>query len=128
ANKSGDRALIFELSRHLRLSSVTLEAGGRTVPLEFIQNEALEGTQLAKRGNDLTAIVLPHALTGGEQFKLHFNYAGAVLSDAGGGLLYVGARGAWYPNRGPMMSNFDLEFDAPVEWKLLATGKGQSNN
>lgn len=127
-NKSGDRALIFELSRHLKLSSVTLESGGLTVPLEFIQNEALEGTQLAKRGNDLTAIVLPKAMAAGERFKLHFNYAGAVLSAAGSGLLYVGARGAWFPNRGPMMSNFELEFESPVPWKLLATGKLQSQN
>ena len=33
-------------------------------------------------------------------FRLRFTYAGSVLSDAGGGLLYVGARGTWYPNRG----------------------------
>src|SRR5207302_6689137 len=39
------------------------------------------------------------------------------------GLLYVGARGTWFPNLGPAMTNFDLEFHTPAEWKLLATGK-----
>ena len=41
----------------------------------------------------------------------------------GPGLLYVGARGTWYPNRGLEMARFDLQFRYPVGWTLLATGK-----
>lgn len=126
AKKSGDRTLLFELSRFLKLSSVTMDVGSNAVPLEFIQNQAIEGTQLAKRGNDVTAVVFPQPLTKDQHMRLHFKYSGDVLSDAGGGLLYVGERGTWYPNRGPTMSDFDLEFSAPVEWMLLATGKLQS--
>jgi hypothetical protein len=131
--RGGSKVFLFELSRYLKVSSVTLEnaqpgAIAATVPLEFIQNEAIEGTDLARRGNDLIAIAFPHALKEGEQFKVHLVYSGSVLSDAGGGLLYVGGRGAWYPNRGPMMSNFDLEFESPLEWKLLATGKLSSRS
>jgi hypothetical protein len=54
---------------------------------------------------------------------MRFTYGGDVLSDAGGGLLYVGARGAWYPNRGLQMANFDLEFHYPTNWTLVATGR-----
>ena len=114
----GERTLLFELSRFLDLKQV--EADGQTV--EFIHNPALEGTQLARRGNDLVAIVFPHPLNAGEKITLRFVYEGSVLSDAGGGLLYVGARGTWYPNRGVEMSNFDLQFTYPTEWTLLATG------
>ena len=46
-----------------------------------------------------------------------------VLSEAGPGLLYVGARGTWYPNRGLEMASFDLQFRYPVGWTLVATGK-----
>ena len=46
-----------------------------------------------------------------------------MLSDAGGGLLYVGARGTWYPNRGIAMANYDLTFRWPQPWSLIATGK-----
>ena len=46
-----------------------------------------------------------------------------MLSDAGGGLLYVGARGTWYPNRGISMANYDLTFRFPQSWSLIATGK-----
>lgn len=116
--QEGQRAVLFELSRFLQVS--TVEADGR--PLEFIHNQALDGTQLARRGNDLVAVVFPQPLHAGQQVDLHFVYGGNVLSEAGGGLLYVGARGTWYPNRGLEMARFDLQFRYPPGWTLLATG------
>ncbi|MGH9512720.1 MAG: M1 family metallopeptidase [Terriglobales bacterium] len=115
----GDRAVLFELSRHLRIREVEMD--GR--PLEFIHNPALEGTQLDRRGNDFVAVVFPEPLQHGRRIDLHFSYGGAVLSDAGGGLLYVGARGTWYPSRGFSKSAFDIEFHYPAPWTLVATGK-----
>jgi hypothetical protein len=117
--KPGVRTLFFELSRFLQVKQV--EADGR--PVEFINNPAIDGTQLAKRGNDLVAVVFPGPLRVGQRLELRFVYSGDVLSEAGGGLLYVGARGTWYPNRGIIRSHFDLEFHYPSEWTLLATGK-----
>ena len=117
--KAGVRVLFFELSRFLQVKQV--EVDGR--PVEFINNPAIDGTQLAKRGNDLVAVVFPEPLHDGQRLELRFVYGGDVLSEAGGGLLYVGARGTWYPNRGIVRSDFDLEFHYPSEWTLLATGK-----
>ena len=119
ARQSGERALLFELSRFLQIKSV--EADGR--PVEFVHNPAIEGTQLARRGNDIVAVVFSEPLRAGQQLRLRFEYSGPVLSEAGGGLLYVGARGTWYPNRGLAMSQFDLQFHYPAGWTLLATGK-----
>jgi len=118
ATRSGARMQVFELSRYLKVSSVM----GDT-PLEFIQNESLAGGDLARRGNDLVAVILPRPLRAGEQLELRFKYTGSVLSDAGSGLMYVGARGIWYPNLGPAMSDFDLEFRYPAGWTLVATGR-----
>ncbi len=117
--QAGQRAVLFELSRFLQVSKV--ESDG--VPVEFIHNQSLEGTQLARRGNDLVAVVFPQPLRAGQQINLHFVYGGDVLSEAGAGLLYVGARGTWYPNRGLEMARFDLQFRYPPDWTLLATGK-----
>jgi hypothetical protein len=118
-HRGGARTLLFELSRFLEVKGV--EADGRAV--EFIHNQALEGTQLARRGNDVVAVIFPQPLQAGQKISLRFVYGGDVLSEAGGGLLYVGARGTWYPNRGVVMSNFDLEFHYPPGWTLIATGK-----
>ncbi len=119
ARQGGPRIVMFELSRYLQVKSVDMNG----VSLEFLQNEAVEGSQLARRGNDLVAVVFPESLKLGAHFVLHFNYAGSALSDAGGGLVYVGARGTWYPNRGIAMANYDLTFRFPQTWTLIATGK-----
>lgn len=118
-HKGGQRTLLFELSRYLKVDSV--ESDGH--PIDFIQNPALEGTQLERRGNDLIAVVFPAELTSNQVLKLRFRYAGDVLSDAGSGLLYVGARGIWYPNFGLNAASFDMEFRYPAAWTLIATGK-----
>lgn len=117
--RGGDRAALFELSRYLKIREV--KADGH--PVEFIQNPALEGTQLQRRGDDLVAVVFPEPLRAGQKIELQFSYGGDVLSDAGGGLLYVGARGTWYPNRGFSKAAFDLEFHYPAGWTLVATGE-----
>jgi len=117
--KGGQRTFLFELARTLVVKQV--EADGH--PVEFIHNPALEGTQLARRGNDLVALVFSRPVQTGQRIQLRFVYGGDVLAEAGPGLLYVGARGTWYPNRGLAMSNFDLEFHYPPGWTLVATGK-----
>ena len=117
--QGGTRMVLFELSRYLQLKQVEYEGK----PLEFIQNEAVEGSEISRRGNDTMAVVFPAPLQAGAHFQLRFSYAGSVLEDAGGGLLYVGARGTWYPNRGLAMANYDLTFRFPRPWSLIATGK-----
>jgi hypothetical protein len=115
----GERTLLFELSRYLKVDAV--EADGR--PVDFIQNQSLEGTLLRRKGNDLVAVVFPAQLAPGRELKLHFSYAGEVLSEAGNGLLYVGERGTWYPNLGLSPAQFETEFHYPANWTLVATGK-----
>jgi len=118
----GSRFVVFELSRFLKIQSV--EADGRAV--EFIQNPAVEGTRLARSGNDMVALLLPQPVRQGQKIRLRFVYGGEVLAEAGKGLLYVGARGNWYPNRGLVMSDFDLTFHYPPGWTLVATGKPEA--
>jgi len=103
----------------LQIESVKLDGQ----PVEFIHNPAVEGTQLSRRGNDLVAVILPETVKAGQKMELEFVYAGEVLAEAGSGLLYVGARGNWYPNRGLAMADFDLEFHYPQGWTLVATGR-----
>jgi hypothetical protein len=118
------RALLFELSRFLQVESV--EMNGQAV--EFIHNPAVEGTQLSRRGNDIIAVILPQLPRDEQEIELRFVYGGEVLAEAGSGLLYVGERGTWYPNRGLAMADFDLTFRYPQGWTLVATGKPTAAN
>src|SRR5579863_2660556 len=119
AHKDGGRMLLFELSRFLRVKDVTVN--GR--PVEFIHNTAIEGSQLARRGNDALAVFLPTALKAAQKIELSFDYSGSVLSEAANGLLYVGEHGTWYPNLGLVMAAYDLQFRYPNGWTLVATGR-----
>jgi len=117
--RSGSRVLLFELSRLLQVQSV--EADGSRV--EFIHNQAVEGSQLARRGNDALAVLLPSPMKAGVPIRMKIGYSGSVLSEAANGLLYVGEHGTWYPNADFSMSSFDLEFRYPVGWTLVAVGR-----
>jgi hypothetical protein len=124
AHRDGGRVLLFELSRFLQVKGV--RADGR--PVEFIHNQAIEGSQLARRGNDALAVFLPTPLLAGQKVELSLDYSGSVLSEAGSGLLYVGEHGTWYPNLGFAMALFDIQFRYPVGWTLVATGRRQEGN
>lgn len=117
--QGGQRLLFFELSHSLKLKSLTQDGA----PLEYLQNEAIEGSQLARRGNDFVVVVLPAPCKAGDRMHLRFVYEGSVLADAGNGLLYVGEHGTWYPNRGLTPSNYDLTFAFPSAWNLVSIGK-----
>ena len=118
----GQKLLSFELSRWLQVKKVEVDGAD----VEFLQNDALNGTELERIGNDLVTVVLPATLGAGEHHRLRFQYAGPVMQQAAPGLLYVGARGTWYPNRGIQMSRFNLKFRWPKDWTLVATGQRTS--
>jgi hypothetical protein len=121
--RSGQRTVVLELSRYLKLTEVRMNGA----PVEFIQNEAISGSDLARRGDDLIGVVLPTPLVKDQPVKLSFKYSGPVMFDAGGGLIYVGARGTWYPNIGPEFSSFDITFEYPEDWSIAATGRQVSS-
>jgi hypothetical protein len=120
---SGQRTVILELSRYLRLTEVRVN----DAPAEFIQNEAIRGSDLSRRGDDLIGVVMPAPLQKGRPIQLSFKYSGPVMFNAGDDVIYVGARGTWYPNVGPSFSNFDLTFECPGDWSVVGTGKQVSN-
>jgi hypothetical protein len=120
---SGQRTVILELSRYLKLTEVRVNGA----PAEFIQNEAISGSDLSRRGDDLIGVVMPVPLEKGRPVKLQFKYSGPVMFDAGGDVIYVGARGTWYPNVGATFSNFDITFECPSDWSVVGTGKQVSS-
>ena len=123
-DRPGERTIILQLSRFLKVTEARLNGK----PVEFIQNEAVSGSDLARHGNDMVAVVLPAPLQKDVSAKLLLKYSGDVMFDAGGQLLYVGSRGTWYPSLGPAFANFDLTFDYPMDWTLVATGKRVSSS
>ena len=120
SNSSADRVLAFELSRRLSVAQAKDERGNDLV---LIQNPSLEESEVAARGNDWIVVVLPAPVPAGQTFRLSFSYRGNVIAEVGNGVLYVGARGSWYPNRGiGNRATYDLTFQYPERLTLVATG------
>jgi len=117
---SSDRALVLQLSRWLTVSKVEDENGQDLVVIQYPSGEASEA---GPRRDDWIEVVLPRTYPAGDRYRLVFTYQGNVITDVGNGVLYVGARGGWYPNR-PLMepASYDLTFDYPQDLTLVATG------
>ena len=114
------RVLTFDLSRWLSVSEVK---DGRGQNLVVFQNPAREDSEEAARDNDWIQVVLPTPHPVGERFGLVFAYHGNVIADVGNGVLYVGARGSWYPNcHADRSATYDLTFHYPEKLALVATG------
>ena len=124
AERAGERILSLELSRYLEVQNVSDAAGHALV---FFQNTGVSHGEIARRGNDTVAIVLPEQAAAGQEFELLIRYRGNVISDAGNGVYFVGERGSWYPHvAGPdYFVSFDLAFRWPRRLVLVATGAKQ---
>jgi hypothetical protein len=115
-----DRVLRFELSRSLKVSEVEDERGQSLV---VFPNPSGEQSPTATRSNDWVQVVLPSPHPAGEIYRLILTYRGNVIADVGNGVLYVGARGSWYPNCGlGSPADYDLTFHCPKDLTLVATG------
>ena len=117
-----EQILFIALARALKVESVSLD-NGETVP--FFQNEGLTEQQLTSHGDDILCVFLPKAPAAGQPFTLNFRYRGNVITNAGNGVLFVGARESWYPHFGDA-SDFcfhDLTLHWPKRLRLVATGE-----
>ena len=115
-----DRVISFDLSRWLAVAGVEDDHGhGITV----IGGQPQGGDQTQARSYDHIDVVLPHPYPVGTSYRLVFKYHGNVITDVGNGVLYVGARGTWYPNLDlGLPSQYDMTFHYPRKLMLVATG------
>jgi Peptidase family M1 domain/Carboxypeptidase regulatory-like domain len=112
---AGERVMKFGLLTTLRVTRVSGEKGQ---DLHFIQeNRKEDGSFYA---------VLDEAPAMGQVHTITVEYGGdKVLSNAGSGSYYVGARESWYPNLNGFGEKtlYDLTFKVPPSNVLISVGK-----
>jgi hypothetical protein len=115
-----DRVLSFGLSRWLAVTGVEDDQGRSLVTID---NPPGGGSPPDDRPYDHFEVVLPQPRPVGQRFRLIFKYHGNVIVGVGNGVLYVGARGSWYPNLDlGYATPYDLTFHFPEKLVLVATG------
>ncbi len=112
-------ALEFRISPRMRVSQVRI--GDQ--PAEALQPDSLRLNLIRGDGNALFLVVPWQPLEAGQDYDVEFEHEGAVVSEAGRGVYYVGARGSWYPNAGWDFARYDLTFRYPKGLDLVATGE-----
>ncbi len=115
----GRRALAFDISPQMSVSEARIDGE----PAEVYQPDSLRSNIIRGDVNS-TFLVIPSApLQPGREYHVEFRHSGSVVTDAGNGVFFVGARGSWYPNRMPQFARFDLSFRYPRDLDLVATGR-----
>jgi hypothetical protein len=112
------RALGFELSRRMKVTEARLDG----VPVEVFTRDSLRAN-IARGENELVLIVAPQVLEPGKVYTLEFSHEGSVVTAAGNGVYFVGARTSWYPNRDAEFAPYELVFHHPRSLQLVATGE-----
>lgn len=115
-----ERVMKFGLLPTLRVTRVTDQSGK---DLHYIQED--------KKQDGTFYAILDEAVPVGQQHSITVEYVGdKVLSNAGNGSYYVGARESWYPNLNGFGEKalYDLTFKVPRGNVVIAVGKleGQS--
>ena len=113
------RAITFYISRQMKVTAALIDGE----PAEVFQPESLRANLIRGDSNDAFLVVPAKELVPGRTYEIEFRHEGAVVSDAGNGVYYVGARGSWYPSRGLQFSRYDLVFRYPKNLDLVATGQ-----
>ena len=113
------RALEFDISPRMRVT----EARVAGEPAEVFQPDSIRSSLIRGDQDERLLIVPSKPLEPGREYRVEMKHSGAVISDAGNGVYFVGARGSWYPHRFPQFARYDLSFRYPRDLDLLATGQ-----
>ncbi len=120
SRSANDRVITFALSRWLDVTSVEDEHG-TVIPV--IGGQPLDSSHAESRPYNHVDVVLPRPYPPGERFRLIWHYHGSVIADQGNGVLFVGARGSWYPHIDiGFPSQYSMTFRYPHKLVLVATG------
>ena len=88
----GLAAIAFEITPQMEVTAVSVD--GR--PAECLQRESVR-TQATHGGNQVFVVAPPEPLRVGHAYEFEFRHTGRVIADAGDRVLYLSARGNWYP-------------------------------
>jgi len=113
----GLRSLPFDITPQEEITGATLDGQ----PLEVLQRESLR-SDAARGGNEMFLLTAAEPLRAGRTYELEIRHSGKVIVDAGDRVLYVSARGNWYPMHGSQFAAYDLTFRHPKDLDLAAPG------
>jgi len=117
ALRDGIVAVPFDIAAAITVSAATVDGQ----PAEVLQRES-QRANLARGGNSLFLVIPRSPLRAGQEYEIEFHHSGNVIADAGDRVLFVAARGNWYPVQGLQFADYDLRFRYPKDLDLVTPG------
>jgi hypothetical protein len=113
------RTFGFDLAHAMRITAVRIDGQ----PAELLYQDSIRARALRGSDNDAFLATLPEPLAAGSEHEFEFEYEGAVITRAGNGVFYVGARSNWYPRAGAGFATYELAFRYPKRLTLVTPGE-----
>jgi len=109
----------FSLSPNMRITSASID--GR--PVEVFDRASLRANLISNQDDRQLLLISDLPLDPSMPHEIEIQHEGAVISNAGNDVYYVGSRGTWYPRTGVDLARYDLTFRYPKTLTVAATGK-----
>ena len=113
----GTMAVPFAIATAMAVTEVRVDGQ----PAEVLQRDSLRES-LGIGGNSVFLVAPREPLHAGRDYEFEFHHSGKVIVDAGDRVLFVTARGNWYPVHGLQFANYDLRFRFPRDLEVVAAG------
>jgi Peptidase family M1 domain len=115
---TGLRAFSFDISGAMKVTAVRVDGA----PAELLTRDSTRARALRGTDDDAVLVVTPETLLPASEHTFEFQHEGDVISSAGNGVFFVGARSTWYPRGAPEFSTYDLTFHYPRKLTLVTPG------
>ncbi len=117
---SAPRSVVpFSLSPDMQITGASVDGH----PVEVFDRESMRFDLISNRDDREFLLIAEAVLDPAMPHEVEIHYAGAVISNAGNDVYYVGSRGTWYPRTGADLASYDLTFRYPKTLTVAATGK-----
>jgi len=113
------RVFPFEISQAMTVDTVKIDGA----PAELLAQDSVRGRALRGSNDDVFLVIAPGPLDAASVHDFEFAQQGAVISEAGVGVYFVGARATWYPRAAETFANYDLTFRYPKRLTLVSCGQ-----
>ncbi len=114
ATASDGRVIPLNLSPLLTATAATVDGQ----PVELAQNP-----NSTSNDDRPVLIICPQPLNAAALYRVEVQFGGSVVKQVSANTYLVQDRNLWYPHIAPMRTMFDLQFQCPERFRLVATGE-----
>lgn len=109
------------VSQNMRIGSATAKSAAGEEKLEIYRPQSLRLNTIRRDQDSAFLVSMPKSALPGRPIEIEIVYEGRVVQEAGNDVLFVGARGSWFPGAVNRLSTYDVTFRVPKGLDFVST-------